>query len=115
MTVARANAAINPQRGVFCVDDPLQGVALYRLDTGARVRTYPVEVKKSMRPRQVTFAENCSVIVSGSDHGVVYIFDRRSGDVVDMLKVGDNRVQAVTVSPCLSFIFILLTRPRRWK
>ncbi|KAF9457838.1 hypothetical protein BDZ94DRAFT_1325982 [Collybia nuda] len=64
------NAAVNPKRGVFCVDDPLQGVALYRLDSGARVRTYEVTAKKTPRPRQVTFAEDCSVILSGSDHGV---------------------------------------------
>jgi hypothetical protein len=83
---------------VFCLDDPLQGVGLYRLDSGARIRTYPVAAKKTPRPRQVTFAEDCSVILSGSDHGIVYIFDRRSGHTVDMLKAGDNRVQAMTVS-----------------
>lgn len=89
---------MNAKRGVFCLDDPLQGVALYRLESGARIRTYPVTVKKTPRPRQVTFAEDCSVILSGSDHGVVYIFDRRSGDTVDILKAGDDRVQAITVS-----------------
>lgn len=63
-----------------------------------------------MRPRQVTFAEDCSVILSSSDHGVVYIFDRRSGDVVDELKVGNDRIQAVTVSPDQMFISILLKK-----
>lgn len=79
------------------MDDPLQGVALYRLDSGARIRTYPVTSRKTPRPRQVTFAEDCSIILSGSDHGVVYTFDRRSGQTVDILKAGNDRVQAMTV------------------
>ena len=92
------NAQVNSVRGVFCIDDPAQGAALYRLDSGARVRTYPVAVKKGMRPRQVSFAEDCSTIVSGSDHGVVYIFDRRSGEIVDELEMGqDDWMQTILV------------------
>ncbi|RDB18853.1 hypothetical protein Hypma_014539 [Hypsizygus marmoreus] len=101
------NAAINARRGVFCIDDPLQGVALYRLDSGARIRTYPVAVKKSSKPRQVTFAEDCSVILCGSDHGTVYVFDRRSGDVVDKLKIGNDRIQATTAVEMNETKFVL--------
>lgn len=82
---------------MFCLDDPLQGVALYRLDSGARIRTYAVAAKKTPRPRQVTFAEDCSVILSGSDHGAVYVFDRRSGQQIDVLTAGDDRIQSMTV------------------
>jgi hypothetical protein len=93
------DASVNSKRGVFCIDDPTQGAALYRLDSGAHVRTYPVPVQKGMQPRQVSFAEDCSAIVSGSDHGVVYIFDRRKGDVVDELRIeSDDWVQTVLVS-----------------
>lgn len=86
-SIYSGGAAVNSRRGVFCIDDPSQGVALYRLSSRARIRTYAVPVTKSMRPRQVTFAEDCSAIVSGSDHGVVYILDRRSGDIVDELRM----------------------------
>lgn len=82
---------------MFCVDDPLQGVGLYRLDSGARIRTYSVAAKKTPRPRQVTFAEDCSIILSGSDHGAIYSFDRRSAQTIDVLKAGNDRVQAMTV------------------
>lgn len=88
---------MNARRNVFCLDDPDQGIALYKLDSGNRVRTYEVPVKKSMRPRQVAFAEDCSMIVSGSDHGMVYVFDRRTGEPVDMLETGTDRVQAIAV------------------
>lgn len=93
------DAAVNARKGVFCVDDPEQGVALYHLDTGARIRTFPIPVTKSRRARQVSFAEECSVVVSGSDHGVVYLFNRRSGDTLDELRIGnDDWIQTVTVS-----------------
>jgi hypothetical protein len=46
----------------------------------------------------VSFAEDCSVIISGSDHGVIYIFDRRSGDTLDELRIGSSDwVQTVMV------------------
>jgi hypothetical protein len=92
------DAVVNAKKGVFCIDEPTEGVALYRLDSGARIRTFPIRVTRSERPRQVSFTEDCSVIVSGSDHGVVYVFDRRSGDVVDRLRLdADDWIQTVTV------------------
>jgi hypothetical protein len=37
--------------------------------------------------------------VSGSDHGVVYVFDRRSGDTLDELRLDTGEwVQTVSVS-----------------
>ena len=52
-----------------------------------------------MRERQVVFAEDCSKIVIGSDHGFVYVFDRRSGDIIDKLEMGEGGwVQTVIVS-----------------
>ena len=99
--VRRGDVNVNVRKNVFCIDDPAQGAALCRLQTGARVRTYPVPVTKSMRIRQVAFAEDCSVIVIGSDHGMVYVFDRRSGNVIDELHMGSKGwVQAVTVRDC---------------
>lgn len=92
------NVAFDARKGVFVIDDVHQGAALYRLDTGARGHTYVVETTKPPRPRQVRFAEECSVIVSTSDHGVVYVFDCRKGEVLDKSKSGNDRVQAVTVS-----------------
>ncbi|KJA13943.1 hypothetical protein HYPSUDRAFT_98037, partial [Hypholoma sublateritium FD-334 SS-4] len=35
------NVTANLRRGVFCVDDPSQGTALYRYSSWDRVRTYP--------------------------------------------------------------------------
>ncbi|RDB21245.1 hypothetical protein Hypma_011328 [Hypsizygus marmoreus] len=109
------NAVINARQEVFCIDDPLQGVALYRLDSGAHTCTYPIAVKKSLKPRQVTFTEDCSVILCSSDHGTVYVFDRRSGDVVDKLKIGNDRIQATTVHPHLIPVTAQLMGCRQWR
>lgn len=101
---------VNARKGVFCIDDPCQGVGLFRLDTGTRIRTFPITVTKSQRPRQVSFAEECSVIVSGSDHGVVYLFNRRSGDMLDELNIGtDEWIQTVTVSAVNAQLSFYLT------
>ncbi|KAF9548080.1 WD40 repeat-like protein [Agrocybe pediades] len=92
------NVSANLRRGVFCLDDPAQGVALYRYSSWDRVRTYAVAIEKSMRPRQISFIEDCKFILSGSDHGAVYLFDRRSGNMVDELRCGTGRVQALTAT-----------------
>ncbi|KAJ6467975.1 hypothetical protein C8R47DRAFT_1078474 [Mycena vitilis] len=83
----------NSRRGVFCLDDPFQGTVLYRINDEARVRVFENKLTKpSARPRQVCFGDNCSSVVSGSDHGVVYVHDRRSA-----LRVHPNDwVQTVT-------------------
>ncbi len=52
-------------------------------------------------PTQVAFAEKGGVIVGGTDHGVAYVFDRRTGALVDTLYHaldGDTFVRTVSVS-----------------
>lgn len=58
----------------------------------------PRERQYEMRPRQVSFAESGLAIISGSDHGVVYVFETRTGDVLQKLQVGVSQwVQAIAV------------------
>jgi hypothetical protein len=84
---------------VFIIDNSLEGAALYCLSSGVRVCAYLVSTSKSMRACQVSFAESCTHIVIGSDHGKVYVFDWWSGEVVDMLDLGsDIWVQVTTIS-----------------
>ncbi|KAG6806449.1 hypothetical protein H0H93_003004, partial [Arthromyces matolae] len=92
------HADINIRRAVVCLDDPGEGIVLFRTDSWDRVRSYPIAAQKSMRPRQVAFAEDCKVVLGASDHGVVYVFDRKSGKEIDQLRTGSHRILAVTVS-----------------
>jgi hypothetical protein len=107
------DATVNTKKGVFCIDDSAQGVGLYRLETGARIRTFPVAITKTTRPRQIDLAEDCSVIISGSDHGIVYAFDRRTGDTIDQIQIhpGDW-VQTVKATEINNVPVVLAARSR---
>ncbi|KAJ7429424.1 WD40-repeat-containing domain protein [Mycena galericulata] len=109
-------ADYNERKKVFCVDDIFQGPALYRADSETRVRTFEVKLTKPCpRPRQVCFADDCSSVVSGSDHGVVYVFDRRTGAVTDTLRVDPNDwVQTVTATHVDGISTIVAARSRDW-
>ncbi|KAJ6516936.1 WD40-repeat-containing domain protein [Mycena vitilis] len=106
----------NSRRGVFCLDDPFEGTVLYRINDEARVRVFENKLTKpSARPRQVCFGDNCSSVVSGSDHGVVYVHDRRSGEVADALRVHPNDwVQTVTAAQVDGISTIIAARSRDW-
>ncbi|KAJ7052868.1 hypothetical protein C8F01DRAFT_1331513 [Mycena amicta] len=70
------DVAVDVRKGVLCMDDPSSGTNLYRLEDRSLV----------------DFSDECRFIISGSDHGVVYIFDRRSGEIVDELRVDPHEV-----------------------
>ncbi|KAJ7030135.1 WD40-repeat-containing domain protein [Mycena alexandri] len=91
--------ALDNRKNVLCMDDPSSGTNLYRLEDHTRVKTFLVPVTKQSRLRQVALLEECKFVVSGSDHGIVYVFDRRSGKIIDELRVDAREwVQTVAVS-----------------
>lgn len=95
--LASGHAAINVKEDVMIIDDVAQGVALYKLSTSERVRTFPVP-SSERRSRNVAFHDGGSAIVCGSDHGIVYIFDRKTGDTLDAIDMGiEDWVQSVVV------------------
>ncbi|KAF8831958.1 hypothetical protein HHX47_DHR1001263 [Lentinula edodes] len=90
------------------LDDVAQGIALYRLSTSERVRTFPVP-SSQRRSRNVAFHDGGSALVSGSDHGNVYIFDRRTGDILDTINMGvKDWVQSVTTTEMAGIPTIIL-------
>ncbi|KAJ7777997.1 WD40-repeat-containing domain protein [Mycena maculata] len=90
------DAAVDTRRMTVCIDDTEHGAILYRLDDHQRVKTFPVPVTQAKRPQQVRFLDDSRAIVIGSDHGIVYIFDRRTGDIIDKLAVrGESWVQTL--------------------
>ncbi|SJL14553.1 uncharacterized protein ARMOST_18016 [Armillaria ostoyae] len=88
------NAAMDCEKDVFCLDDPAQGVMLYRLLDG------------------VAFAENCRAIVSGSDHGVVYVFERRDSNVHQLDTGMEDHVQTVTTANIDGISTVIAARSR---
>ncbi|KAK7059459.1 WD40-repeat-containing domain protein [Favolaschia claudopus] len=94
------DVAVNAQKGLVCVDEPSSGANLYALSEPHVRTTFPVNTTpgKKRRLRQVALDKDCTTIVSGSDHGVVHVFDRRS-QLVEKLRVDAHEwVQTVTVS-----------------
>ncbi|KAJ3791428.1 hypothetical protein GGU11DRAFT_761613, partial [Lentinula aff. detonsa] len=70
------HAAINVKEDTLIIDNVSQGVAV--------------------KLRFVAFHDGNSAIVTGSDHGKVYIFDRRTGNIIDTIYIGvDDWVQSI--------------------
>ncbi|KAK7044605.1 WD40-repeat-containing domain protein [Favolaschia claudopus] len=93
------DVAIDHKKGVLCMDDPSYGPNLVRLDDCVPLKAFRNRVTKSRRVRNVAFGPECMTIITGSDNGVVNIFDRRSGKVVEKLRLHSHEwVQTVTVS-----------------
>jgi hypothetical protein len=64
----------------FCIDACNDGATLYCFPSKAFVESYEVKsMKKDQRVREVVFADLDREIVIGSDHHLVYVFNRTSG------------------------------------
>ena len=89
------------------VDDTDNGFCLFSLMNGGLAQKYSQRgiVMQKRVPKEATFAENDSVIVGGSSHANVYIWNRNSGTLLQEIKHPDGGlVQAIAVkkkSNCL--------------
>jgi outer membrane protein assembly factor BamB len=81
---SRGNVAVCNERGVFVVDNVVNGYELYQLERGEFARCYFTNVERRVR-RRVAFGEDSRVVVGGSDRGIVYVFDRQTGEMLDTL------------------------------
>ncbi|KAJ7775907.1 hypothetical protein DFH07DRAFT_766851 [Mycena maculata] len=110
-----SDIALDVRKGVLCMDEPSSGTNLYRLEEHKYMcmKTFPVAVTKRQRIRQVDFLDECKFIISGSDHGVVYVFDHRSGEIVDELRVDPHEwVQTVAAADCARVSTIFAAKSR---
>ncbi|KAK6989030.1 WD40-repeat-containing domain protein [Favolaschia claudopus] len=108
------DVAVNAQKGLVCVDEPSSGANLYALSKPHVRATFPVNTTpgKKRRLRQVALDKDCTTIVSGSDHGVVHVFDRRS-QLVEKLRVDAHEwVQTVTIAECGGVLSVFAAKSR---
>jgi hypothetical protein len=112
---------MNLKQDVLCMDDPYEGIALCRLTSGDRTTTFLVPATTLMTRHQVRNVifhdEDCSQVVTGSDHGAVYVFERRTKAVIDVLRTGRSEwVQCVAVMTCpllpLNVLILLFSQPQ---
>ncbi|KAG1739236.1 hypothetical protein EDD22DRAFT_851988 [Suillus occidentalis] len=95
------HAAVNLKRGIFVVDNVTDGFTMYRLeDEGEEpVRTFTTAVPSMSVPKQVAFGEEGRVVAGGSDNGLVYIFDRKAGELLETLRhANGGLVQTIACS-----------------
>ena len=91
--------AINYDCGNFAMDNVTKGFSLYSLEDMKFLHEYPTGKPTKRFPKQVEFGKEGQILVGGSDHGTIYIFDRKTGLVMDTLNHKDDGLaQAVTVS-----------------
>ncbi|KIM34831.1 hypothetical protein M413DRAFT_32993 [Hebeloma cylindrosporum] len=81
------NAAVDLSKRMVVVDNLSDGMDLYNLDTAEYMETFLTRrTSANVFPKSVAFANQSRAVVGGSDHGIVYIFDRKSGHVIHSLK-----------------------------
>jgi hypothetical protein len=101
----RGSAAVDCLRNEVAIDNVLNGFDVHHLDTGAWKRAFSTRDSTRKFPKQVAFGEMRQVVVGGSDHGVVYVFNQKTAAVVQILQHSDQKmvqmVQTVTVSTSL--------------
>jgi hypothetical protein len=64
------------RRNLFVIDNTINGFNLYHLDDTSYIRNFHTGNPIKNVVKQVAFGEDDRIIVGGSDHSVVYVFDR---------------------------------------
>lgn len=82
------------------MDDTSNGFFLFSISNGALVQTYSKTGKVQKRvPKEATFAEDGEVVIGGSNHGYVYVWNRSTGALNQQVRHPDGGlVQKVVVS-----------------
>ncbi|KAF8573555.1 hypothetical protein K439DRAFT_1375051, partial [Ramaria rubella] len=111
------HTAISVKRNQFVVDNVTDGFDLHQLDNGAHIHTLQTGTPTKKVPKQVVFGENWEIIVSGSNHGLVYLFERETGRLLNVLCHADKglvqtlMVMQLITCPVLGLISARLTDP----
>ncbi|KAG1901790.1 WD40-repeat-containing domain protein [Suillus fuscotomentosus] len=89
-------ASVDAAQMLFLMDNVTNGFSLHRLEDAVCICTYNTNPVKTF-PKQVVFGRKATLVVGGSDTGVIYIFDKNEGTLKQVLQHADKgRVQTVT-------------------
>lgn len=93
----RGHADISYRNREYVIDNG-EGFSIHHLRSGGLIREFPYSKPTTRWPKQVAYGENDRIIVGGSDHGLVYVYDRQIGYPLDLLRHSDGGwVQTVAV------------------
>ncbi|KAI6013461.1 hypothetical protein BKA83DRAFT_4063380 [Pisolithus microcarpus] len=93
------SAAVHIKKGLFVVDNATDGFTLYRLENSQLIRTFATDPPTVSVPKQVSFGEDGKVVIGGSDNGKVYVFNRRTGALIETLP---HHNMAATLVPTIT-------------
>lgn len=97
LILCSGHATISHRKRLLVIDNG-EGFSSHNLRTGTFIRSFPTGKPTMRYPKQVALGENDSIIVGGSDHGAVYVFDHDTGCPLDLLRHSDRGlVQTITV------------------
>lgn len=96
----RGNAAVDIDRKLCVVDNLENGFDLYKMDSGVFVKTFVTKHVIKTHPKCVAFGDKSRLVIGGSDHGKIYVFDRKTGQLLKTLshaRKGGAETVAVSV------------------
>ncbi|KAI0782287.1 hypothetical protein C8Q75DRAFT_737585 [Abortiporus biennis] len=94
------SASIIMKYNIVIIDNVDGSLDLHHLNSGKCIRTFLTEQVRKHVLRQIAFIENGKFVISGSDCGVIYIFDRKTGSKEQVLCHSANKndlVQTIVV------------------
>jgi hypothetical protein len=116
------NAAVDLSKRIVVIDNVADGMDIYNIDTAEYIMTFLTKnTSAKVFPKAVAFANGSRAVVGGSDHGILYIFDRQTSHVIHSLeyaKEGGVETLAVRAHRAVVIrLLIVLLGPRfqRWK
>ena len=96
-------AAVDQSHTYVVIDNGVAGYSLHRIDDGTCTWTYDMKLLK-MFPKQVAFAEHGEKIVGGGEDGKVFVFQKASGVL--------QQVLWHSYTGCVQMISVSLPQPR---
>ena len=103
----RGDVDIFPATSDLVVDNMTSGFDLYPQGDFAAKKLIAVKCKKRV-VKAARFVEDGEIIVTGSDHGKAYVFETRTGGLLESLGHGrkDQMIQALGVRQLLIILSI---------
>ena len=99
LTITSGSATVDSKSQLVVIDNVRTGFDLWDLSNDTHLQTFPTGKPTRYLPRKVAFAEGGKTIICGSDHGLVFVFDRQTGAPLDVLQhATGNLSQTVAVS-----------------
>ena len=104
MMIYSGNIGICPVNGNILVDNMTNSFDLYSLSCTSPTRSFVIPMTKIYAKKGI-FGEKGNTVITGSDHGKVYLFAVNKTDPIQILEHGRGHVMIQTVKVNVLYIF----------